>query len=207
MDMFFNVIWEWALREAAGVMLGATVVAVIAWVIRTRDFRQLGGEISSLSQQLSTQKKDFSRQVDALREQVANARFEQIHTLILAATNGRQEFKKSDKINESEESITYRQMWEASPGSGRAAAHLIMTVDKLDEARAIYDAHRASPKIESPNWANYAMITRLDFDGLYDESLALSFDRSGEPDELSISEKMVEELSNLYKQLKERSHG
>ena len=203
MEEYFQIILEWTLEKAAGLFVGAVVASLIMWIMRTRDFRSLRDEISNLSNQQETQQEDFNRQVERLKEQVTNARLEQIQALVLAVKENQSPPASPDqkKKQEADSSITYRQMWEASPGSGRAAAHLILTVDTVDEARTIYDAHRASPKLESSNWANYAMIIRLDFEQLNEESFALSCERSENPDEMTIDEQMVKTLSELHKKL------
>ena len=53
------------------------------------------------------------------------------------------------------------EVWRVNPGAGRTAARAIMAAQSMEEARAIFDAHLASPNPIDTHWPAYALSKRM----------------------------------------------
>ena len=63
-------------------------------------------------------------------------------------------------------SETYHaQLWKVSPGAGRLAARAIREAPTLERARAIFDAHYASPNPKDTAWAAHVLLMRMEAAG------------------------------------------
>ena len=56
-------------------------------------------------------------------------------------------------------------LWKVSPGAGRLAARAIREAPTLERARAIFDAHYASPNPKDTAWAAHVLVMRMDAAG------------------------------------------
>lgn len=70
--------------------------------------------------------------------------------------------------------------WLNVPGVGREAARLIMMAPTFDDARAVHDTFLAVHPRTEPWWAHYAILYRMEMDGLEDEVIAKAAEISGE---------------------------
>ena len=57
------------------------------------------------------------------------------------------------------------ELWKTSPGAGRLVAQAIREAPTLERARAIFDAHYASPNSKDTAWAAHVLVMRMDAAG------------------------------------------
>ena len=93
---------------------------------------------------------------------------------------------------ESEENV-----WRRNPGAGRVAARLMMTAPTLLDAERIFDGFRAAPVKDHADWANWALLFRLEEAGREREVYERAFDLLGEGGFLEDKETQ-RELQRLY---------
>ena len=67
-------------------------------------------------------------------------------------------------------------VWRRSPGAGRVAARLMMTAPTLLDAERIFEGFRAAPVKERADWANWALLFRLEEAGRAREVYEQAFD-------------------------------
>ena len=81
-------------------------------------------------------------------------------------------------------------IWSTSPGAGRAAAKLIITVSTLEEARDVYGAFKAAPKKSDVIWANWSFLYRLEEEGCGREVFSEAFTLAEEGQEIIADEEI-----------------
>ena len=87
------------------------------------------------------------------------------------------------------------ELWRVSPGAGRVVARAILDASSLREARAIFDAHRATPNPQDSEWAAYALTKRMDDAG--EEIMSFAYDLAQEGIDIAASLEAIEaELGN-----------
>ena len=88
-------------------------------------------------------------------------------------------------------------VWRRSPGAGRVAARLMMTAPTLLDAERIFDGFRVAPVKEHADWANWALLFRLEEAGRAREVYERAFDLWDEGGFLEDTETQ-RELQRLY---------
>ena len=61
--------------------------------------------------------------------------------------------------------VRTEEIWHVEPSAGRTVAQAIREAPTLERARAIFDAHYASPNPKDTAWAAYALMTRMESAG------------------------------------------
>ena len=88
-------------------------------------------------------------------------------------------------------------VWRRSPGAGRITARLMMKAPDLVDAERFFDGFRAAPAKEHADWANWALLFRLEEAGRDREVFERAFDLSDEGGFLEDTESQ-RELQRLY---------
>ena len=98
--------------------------------------------------------------------------------------------------------------WLTSPGAGRATAEMIMKSPTIKDARRVYDAHRAAQSRIDKGIANWAILYRMEIEGLGQEVYALAYDLTGEDEEIAINDyELQNELRRIYAETRNLSDG
>ena len=151
----------------------AAIVPTFLWNLWLAPYKILGENISSLRQEITVFRKAFEKRSEIAQE-----------GLDLKAEEGAP--------------LCDNDVWLVSPGAGRIAARLIMTVPSLEEAQRIYDGYRAAPNREHEESANYAFLHRLNLEGHGAEVYALAEELTDKHEEINMDGEIEKELTRLY---------
>ena len=157
----------------------AAVVPTFLWNLWLAPYKIVNENISKLETQIATANKILG---DFLTE----------------TRKDRNEGTK-DRVSQNDTAV-----WQLSPGAGRIAARLIMTVPSIEEAQRIYDGFSAAANKQHEEAANFAFLHRLNDEGYGSEVYALAQELIVKGEEIHLDGDYEQELIRLCEDAKGR---